>query len=157
MAARQRLERYLREEGVSFDTVTHPLAYTAQEVAAAQHTPGKQLAKVVLVDADGELVMLVLPASHRADFVKLKPVLKAKKVRLAKEEEFVGTFTDCEVGAMPPFGNLYELPVYVDASLAQVRDMVFKVGSHTTSMRIGFADYEKLVKPVTGDFAVHLS
>jgi Ala-tRNA(Pro) deacylase len=156
MAARQRLERYLREEGVSFDTMTHPLAYTAQEVAAAQHTPGRQLAKVVLVDADGELVMLVLPASYRADLAKLKPVLKAKKVRLAREEEFGGTFTDCEVGAMPPFGNLYGVPVYVDASLTQVGEIVFKVGSHTTSMKMRLADYEKLVKPIAGDFAVHL-
>ena len=152
MAARQRLERYLREEGVSFDTVTHPLAYTAQEVAAAQHTPGKQLAKVVLVDADGELVMLVLPASHRADFVKLKPVLKAKKVRLAKEEEFVGTFTDCEVGAMPPFGNLYGMDVFVSESLAEDEEIAFNAGSHVELVRLAYKDFNELAKPKVAGF-----
>jgi Ala-tRNA(Pro) deacylase len=156
MAAKQRLEKYLQEQGVRFDSMTHPVAYTAQEVAAAQHVPGKQLAKVVLVDADGQLVMLVLPASYRVEFPKLKSLLKAKKVRLAKEEEFGGTFTDCEVGAMPPFGNLYDLPVYVDSSLADEKEMVFKVERHTTSMKVGVSDYEKLVKPEIADFAVHL-
>jgi Ala-tRNA(Pro) deacylase len=156
MAARQRLEKYLREEGVSFETVTHSVAYTAQEVAAAQHTPGRKLAKVVLVDADGKLVMLVLPASYRLDFPKVRDVLGASKVRLAKEEEFAGTFTDCEVGAMPPLGNLYGLPVYVDSSLAQTREIIFKVGSHTTSMKMGFSDYERLVDPEIVDFSIHL-
>lgn len=156
MAAKQSLETYLRQQGVSFQTMTHPVAYTAQEVAAAQHVPGKQLAKVVMADADGELVMLVLPASYRVEFPKVKTALKAKKVRLAREEEFDGTFTDCEVGAMPPFGNLYNLPVYVDSSLADVRDMVFKVGSHTTTMKVKFSDYEKLVKPQIVDLAAHL-
>jgi Ala-tRNA(Pro) deacylase len=154
MAARQMLEKYLREEGVSFDTMIHSVAYTAQEVAAAQHTPGGQLAKVVLADADGHLVMLVLPASCRVNFPKLKSVLGAEKVRLAREEEFAGTFTDCEVGAMPPFGNLYTLPVYVDDSLAEMPEIVFKAGSHTTSMMITFADYERLAEPTIADFSV---
>jgi Ala-tRNA(Pro) deacylase len=156
MAARQRLEKYLREEGVSFDIVTHSVAYTAQEVAAAQHTPGRRLAKVVLVDADGTLRMLVLPASYRIDFPKVKALLEADKVRLAREEEFAGTFTDCEVGAMPPFGNLYGLPVYVDSSLAEAREIIFKIGSHTTSMKMSFSDYERLVDPQIVDFSVHL-
>lgn len=156
MAAKKRLEKYLQEEGVWFASMTHPVAYTAQEVAAAQHVPGKQLAKVVLIDVDGQLVMLVLPASYRVDFPKLKSALKAKKVRLAREEEFGGTFTDCEVGAMPPFGNLYDLPVHVDSSLGGVPEIVFKVGSHTTSMKVRFADYKKLVKPKIADFAIHL-
>jgi len=156
MAARQRLEKYLREEGVQFETISHPVAYTAQEVAAAQHTPGSQLAKVAMVDADGEMVMLVLPASYRIDFPKLRAALAAKKVRLAKEEEFAGVFTDSEVGAMPPFGNLYEVPVYVDASLSKVGDMVFKAGSHTNSLKMKYADYERLAKPEVIDFALHL-
>jgi Ala-tRNA(Pro) deacylase len=156
MTARQRLERYLREEGVSFDTMIHSVAYTAQEVAAAQHTPGRQLAKVVLVDADGQLVMLVLPASFRIDFPKLKSVLKAKKVRLATEEQFAGTFTDCEVGAMPPFGKFYDLPVYVDESVSGVPEIVFKAGTHTTSIKMKYADYQRLASPSIADFAVHL-
>lgn len=156
MTARQRLERYLREEGVSFDTMIHSVAYTAQEVAAAQHTPGRQLAKVVLVDADGQLVMLVLPASFRVDFPRLKSVLKAKKVRLATEEQFAGIFTDCEVGAMPPFGSLYDLPVYVDESMSGVPEIVFKVGTHTTSIKMRYADYQRLAAPSIADFAVRL-
>jgi Ala-tRNA(Pro) deacylase len=156
MAAKRVLEKYLQENGVWFATMTHPEAYTAQEVAAVQHVPGKQLAKVVLVDADGQLVMLVLPASYRVDFPKLKSVLKAKKVRLASEEEFSGSFTDCEVGAMPPFGNLYDLPVHVDSSLADVPEIVFKVGNHKTSMKVKSADYKKLVDPQIADFAIHL-
>jgi Ala-tRNA(Pro) deacylase len=156
MAARQRLEKYLHEEGVSFDIVTHSVAYTAQEVAAVQHTPGRKLAKVVLIDADGKLVMLVLPASYRIDFPKVKALLEAGKVRLAREEEFAGTFTDCEVGAMPPFGNLYGLPVYVDSSLTEAREIIFKVGSHTTSMKMSFSDYKRLVDPEIVDFSAHL-
>jgi Ala-tRNA(Pro) deacylase len=135
MAARQRLETYLREEGVSFETMIHSVAYTAQEVAAAQHTPGRQLAKVVLAVADGKRGMLVLPA---------------------REEEFAGTFTDCEVGAMPPFGSLYDLPVYVDGSLCDAREIVFKVGGHTTSMKMRYSDYERLVQPKIVDIATHL-
>ena len=156
MAARQRLETYLREEGVPFDTLIHSVAYTAQEVAAAQHTPGSQLAKVVLADADGKMVMLVLPASYRVDFPKLKSALKADKVRLAREDEFSGTFTDCEVGAMPPFGNLYDVPVCVDGCLCDTSEIVFKVGGHTTSMKMKYSDYERLVKPDIVDFAAHL-
>jgi Ala-tRNA(Pro) deacylase len=109
----------------------------------------------VLVDADSQLVMLVLPASLRVDFPRLKSVLKAKKVRLATEEQFAGTFTDCEVGAMPPFGNLYGLQVYVDESMAKAREIVFKSGSHSTSIKMKYADYERLAKPKTIDFAVH--
>jgi Ala-tRNA(Pro) deacylase len=156
LAAKKTLEKYLQEHGAWFATMTHPAAYTAQEVAAVQHVPGNQLAKVVLVDADGQLVMLVLPASCRVDFPKLKSALKAKKVRLAKESEFGGVFADCEVGAMPPFGNLYELPVHVDSSLGGVPEIVFKVGNHRTSMKVKFADYQKLVDPQLAEFATHL-
>lgn len=155
MAATTRLEKYLRDQGVRFETMTHPVAYTAQEVAAAQHVSGRRLAKVVIANADGQLVMLVLPASFRVELSKLRSVLKAKKVHLAREEEFDGTFTDCEVGAMPPFGNLYDLPMYVDQSLAGVGEMVFKVGSHATSMKVRFSDYKRLVKPQIADFATH--
>ena len=152
MAARKRLEKYLREEGVSFETMIHSVAYTAQEVAAAQHTPGRQLAKVVLVDVDDQLAMLALPASHRVDFPKLKSVLKAKKVRLATEDEFAGTFTDCEVGAMPPFGNLYDMTVYAERSLTEDAEIAFNAGSHKELFRLAYKDFENLVKPTAGEF-----
>jgi Ala-tRNA(Pro) deacylase len=114
MECRDRLEDYLRENGVPFEVQHHPRAITAQEVAATEHVPGKMLAKVVMVLADGEMVMLTLPAPYQVDLEKVGKVLGAEEARLAEEEEFEVIFPDCEVGAMPPFGNLYELPVYVE-------------------------------------------
>lgn len=122
---KQRLEKYFRENKVAFQSMTHPAAYTAQEVAAAQHVPGKQVAKVVMVKAGKQLMMAVLPAPYRVDLKKLASALGAKSARLAREEEFEGIFPDCEVGAMPPFGNLYQLLVYVDASLTEDVEIVF--------------------------------
>src|SRR3970040_1504428 len=116
---RQRLERYFRESRVAYQSMSHSTAYTAQEVAAAQHVPGKQVAKVVMVKAGEALVMAVLPAPYRVDLEKLAAAAGAKGARLTREEEFEGIFPDCEVGAMPPFGNLYQVPVYVDASLTE--------------------------------------
>ena len=156
MACKERLEEYLQGQGVGFQSMRHPEVYTAQEVAAAQHISGHQLAKVVMVRADDEMAMLVLPASYRVDFGKLKTFLGVKKARLAKEEEFGGIFPDCEIGAMPPFGNLYELPVYVDRALAEVSEIVFKVGTHRDSMKIRYGDFERLAGPKVGDFSVHL-
>src|SRR3990172_7193008 len=109
MNCKERLEAYLRENKVPFQVVHHPLAYTAQEVAAAEHVPGKMLAKVVMVFADGKLVMLALPAPYRVDLSKAAAALGAREARLAHEEEFAAAFPDCEVGAMPPFGNLYDV------------------------------------------------
>ncbi len=141
---------------MGFQSVRHPEVYTAQEVAAAQHISGNQLAKVVMVRADDEMAMLLLPASYRVDFGKLKAFLGVRKARLAKEEEFRDVFPDCEIGAMPPFGNLYELSVYVDSTLAEVSEMLFKVGTHRDSMKIRYSDFERLAGPKVGDFSVHL-
>lgn len=157
MGAKEELEKYLKDNGVAFEEMVHAEVYTAQEIAAAQHIPGQQLAKVVMVNADGEMVMLVLPASYRVDFDKLKSILGKTKVSLAKEEEFQDVFPDCEVGAMPPFGNLYNVPVYVDKSLTVDPEIVFQAGTHVHTMKIKYADYERLVKPKVGDFAAHLA
>ncbi len=156
MRCKERLEEYLRGQGVGFQSVRHPEVYTAQEVAAAQHISGNQLAKVVIVRADDEMAMLLLPASYRVDFGKLKAFLGVRKARLAEEEEFRDVFPDCEIGAMPPFGNLYELSVYVDSTLAEVSEMLFKVGTHRDSMKIRYSDFERLAGPKVGDFSVHL-
>ena len=153
MNCKERLEAYLRDNKVPFQIIHHPLAYTAQEVAAAEHIPGKMLAKVVMVFADGKLAMLALPAPHRVDLSKAATVLKAKEVRLAHEEEFAAAFPDCEVGAMPPFGNLYDVPVYVDKTLTEDVDIVFNAGTHTDTISLRYADYERLVKPAVADFA----
>jgi Ala-tRNA(Pro) deacylase len=153
MECRDRLEDYLRENGVPFEVQHHPRAITAQEVAATEHVPGKMLAKVVMVMVDGEMVMLSLPAPYQVDLEKVGKVLVAEETRLAEEEEFEGAFPDCEVGAMPPFGNLYELPVYVEEALAEDETIFFRAGSHTDTMSVRYADFEQLVKPTVAEFA----
>lgn len=156
MGCRERLETYLREEGVSFQAQHHPRVFTAQEVAAAEHVPGKMLAKVVMVLADEEMNMLALPAPYQVDLYKAREVLGAERVRLAEEEEFESSFSDCEVGAMPPFGNLYGLPVYVDESLAEDETIVFRAGTHTDTISLKYADFERTVSPVVAGFARHV-
>jgi Ala-tRNA(Pro) deacylase len=149
---KDRLEAYLREKQVPFEVRHHPRAITAQEVAASEHVPGKMLAKTVMVLADGKMVMLALPAPYQVDMDKAGKVLGVE-VRLAHEEEFESTFPDCEVGAMPPFGNLYEVPVYVEAALAEDETIVFRAGTHTDTMSISYADFERLVEPTIAEFA----
>jgi Ala-tRNA(Pro) deacylase len=150
---KDRLEAYLREKQVPFEVRHHPVAYTAQEVAASEHVPGKMLAKTVMVLADGEMVMLALPAPYQVDMEKAGTALRAGEVRLAQEEEFEGAFADCEVGAMPPFGNLYDMPVYVEETLAEDETIVFRAGTHTDTMSVRYADFERLVKPTVAEFA----
>lgn len=153
MKCRERLEQYLRENGVGFEVMTHSQAFTMQEVAAALHVPGKQVAKVVIVRADEEMAMLVLPAPCRLNTAKARGLLGVKKVHLAKEKEFADLFPDCAIGAMPPFGNLYDVPVYVDQSLAEESDIVFRVGTHREVMKVAYADFSRLARPTVGEFA----
>jgi Ala-tRNA(Pro) deacylase len=150
---KDRLEDYLRENGVSFEVQHHPRAVSAQEVAAAEHIPGKMFAKTVMVMADREMVMLVLPAPYQVNPEKAAEELGVKEVRLASEERFQDAFPDCEVGAMPPFGNLYGVPVYVDEALAEDETVVFRAGTHTDTMSVGYADLERLVEPTAVRFA----
>ena len=156
MDCKTRLEQYFRDNGVGYQIMTHPVAYTAQEVAAAQRVPGKQVAKVVIVLADGKAVMLAQPANSRIDFAKLKDVLGAQEVRLARENEFSDLFPDCDTGAMPPFGNLYDVPVYVDRALSEDVEIVFQAGTHRETMRITYQDYARLARPTVADFATQL-
>jgi Ala-tRNA(Pro) deacylase len=156
MTVLKKLKDYLDKNQVSYEVGYHQRVYTAQEIAAAQHVPGKELAKVVMVKADGNRVMLVLPASYRVDMKKLKGVLKCKRVGMVKEEDFEELFPDCEIGAMPPFGNLYNLEVWVDQVLAEDESIVFQAGSHVETLRIKYSDYARLVNPKVSDFSVHL-
>ncbi len=150
---RDRLENYLRENAVPFEVQHHPRVVTAQEVAATEHIPGKMLAKTVMVLADGEMAMLALPAPYEVDLEKVGEALGAREVRLAEEEEFENAFPDCEVGAMPPFGNLYELPVYVEEALAEDETIFIRAGTHTETMSLRYADFEQLVQPSVAEFA----
>ena len=152
MSVSARLESYLRDNKVPFQVVHHPLAYTAQEVAASEHIPGQKLAKVVILMAGGKLAMLAIPAPSRVDLGKTAAALGVKEVRLAREDEFADFFPDCEVGAMPPFGNLYNVPVYVDTSLARDEEIVFQAGTHTDTIAMAYREFERLVQPRVGDF-----
>src|SRR5215469_3132497 len=153
MNCQERLEEYFHSQHVPFQVQQHERSYTAQEVAASEHIPGKMVAKVVMVFADDRMVLLALPASHVVDFSWAKRALGAKHLRLASETEFAAAFPDCEVGTMPPFGNLYDLPVYVDRSLAEDETIVFPVGTHTETMSVRFPDFQRLVQPITSEFA----
>ena len=153
MKCRERLEQYLRENGVGFEVKTHNQAFTMQEVAAALHVPGRQVAKVVLVQADEKMIMLVLPAPYRLDFARARKLLGVKEVSLAAEDKFTGLFPDCATGAMPPFGNLYNVPIYVDKSLAEEATMVFRIGTHRETMKLAYADFARLAQPTVGEFA----
>jgi Ala-tRNA(Pro) deacylase len=155
MQCKDRLESYLRENNVPFQVQHHARVYTAQEVAAAEHIPGKALVKVVMVMADGKNVMLALPASYRVQEPRLGAVLSVSDARLANEDEFAAAFPDCEVGAMPPFGNLYDVPVVVDRSLAEDETIVVQAGTHTDTLSLKYADFERLVKPTLAEFARH--
>lgn len=151
------LQEYLDEQKIKYQVLTHSLAYTAQEVAALQHVPGKQMAKVVIVkkDSGAPPVMLVLPASHQVDFAQLRQVL-GEHVELEDEQKFRLLFPGCEVGAEPPFGNLFHLETIVDVSLAEDEEIVFNSGSHWQTVRMRYDDYQRLVRPRVAKFARHL-
>ncbi len=156
MTCQDRLQEFLASNGASFESEHHRLAYTAQEVAAAEHVPGKEVAKVVVAVVDGGAIMLALPADRKVDLDRLRFELGASEVRLAREEEFAGVFPDCEVGAMPPFGNLYGLPVYVERSLARAPEIIFQAGTHTETIKMRYDDFDRLVHPEVKDFAFRL-
>ncbi|HEY7125334.1 MAG TPA: YbaK/EbsC family protein [Ktedonobacterales bacterium] len=153
MQCKERLEGYLQQQHIPYQVQEHPIAYTAQDVAYREHIPGKLVAKEVIIYAAGKPVMLVLPAPYRVDFARVKQALGTEEVRLADEGELSQAFPDCEVGAMPPFGNLYQLPVYVERSLAEDETIVFPVGTHTETMSLKYADFERLVAPTLAEFA----
>ena len=154
MECRDRLENYLRNNRVPFEEQHHPRVVSAQEVAASEHVPGRMLAKTVMVLSDGEIAMLALPAPYQVDLEKAAAALGVDEVRLAEEEEFADTFSDCEVGAMPPFGNLYGVPVYVEKTLAEDETIVFRSGTHTETMSVSYSDFERLVEPTVAQFAL---
>ena len=134
-------------------TISHAVAYTAREIAALTHISNKELAKTVMVKIDSELVMAVLPASYDVDLSSLRTATGARSVSLAKEAEFKDRFPECEIGAMPPFGNLYGMPVYVDESLTKDKDIAFNAGSHNELLQVCYADFERLVKPTVLKFS----
>ncbi|NIO03520.1 MAG: deacylase [Proteobacteria bacterium] len=149
----RKLKEFLDSHKIKYVSVKHSLAYTAQEIAASAHIRGKELAKTVVVSLDGKTAMAVLPASYRVDLERLKKAAGAKKIELLTEKDFKDMFPECEVGAMPPFGNLYGMDVYVATSLAEDDEIAFNAGSHTELIRITYKDFERLVKPKVLEFS----
>jgi Ala-tRNA(Pro) deacylase len=148
-----KIKEYLDANQIRYVTITHSPAYTSQKTAASAHVPGKELAKTVIVRVDGQLAMAVLPGSHQVDFGLLKEAVGASKIELASEDDFRDKFPDCEVGAMPPFGNLYDMPVYVAETLSEDDEIAFNACSHTELIRMSYEDFSRLVEPTIVRFA----
>jgi len=153
MAVRARRMEFFNQNKVRYEVLHHPEAFTAQELAAIEHVKGRSHAKVVMVKAEGEVLMAVLPADLRIDLEKLGKVTGRKTV-LATEADFGALFPDCVVGTMPPFGGLYGVAGYIDASLSEAGKIVFEAGTHSDAIRMRYADYERLAKLTVAEFAV---
>lgn len=147
MTVSKRLKEFLDANGVGYKVMTHKVAYTAQEVAAKQGVTGWQVAKSVVLKCDDRYMLVVLQAPAMVDFDRLKEALGCKKAQLASESEMEQIFPGVELGAESPFGNLYDLPVYVDKPLSEVPEIVFNAGTHTETVRMAYSDYARLVKP----------
>jgi Ala-tRNA(Pro) deacylase len=143
----QKLKEFLDKERVKYISIIHSPAYTAQEVAASAHITGRELAKTVIVKLDGDMAMAVLPANRKIVLQDLREVTGCEKVAFASEEEFKSLFPDCETGAMPPFGNLYGMEVYLAESLTEMEEIAFNACSHTEVIKMRFSDFERLVQP----------
>jgi Ala-tRNA(Pro) deacylase len=151
----KRLIECLDENKAPYEVLHHPEAVTAQRIAQAEHVKGRHHAKVVIVKSGDEYLMMVLPADHHIDLEKVEKAV-GKVASLGQEQEFKSLFPDCVIGAMPPFGNLYGLPTYVDQSLTDQDYIVFEAGTHTDAIKMSYRDYEKIVEPKVNDLAIKL-
>lgn len=148
-----KLTDFLDAQKVRYVVISHSPAYTAQGIAGLAHIPGKELAKTVMVKLDGTLAMAVLPAKYHVDLAALRRAAKVKSAALAAEDEFKDRFMECETGAMPPFGNLYGLEVFADASLEDDKEIAFNAGTHRELIRMIWEDYKRLAAPKMARFA----
>ncbi len=143
----KKLKEFLNSNKIEYITINHSLAYTAQRIAASAHIPGKEVAKTVIIKADEKLIMAVLPASCKINMELLKDSINAKQIEIAQEKDFGLLFPECEVGAMPPFGNLYGMEVYVAEKLTMDEEIAFNAGTHRELIKLAYKDFERLVKP----------
>ena len=150
----KKLKDYLDDNNIKYVVISHSSAFTALEVAASAHLPGKELAKTVMVKIDDKMTMVVLPSSYKIDFDLLKNVTNAKQIELATEDEFTSLFPNCAVGTMPPFGNLYNMEVYVAETLTKTEEIAFAAGSHSELVKLAYKDFERLVKPIVTQFSL---
>ncbi len=147
------LTRFLDDNKVEYVTIRHSPAYTAQKIAAAAHIPGREMAKTVMVNIDGKMAMAVLRATDQVDLDLLRGASNAKSVTLATEDDFRDAFQGVELGAMPPFGNLYGMEVFADEALTKDAQIAFNAGSHTELLQLDYADFERLAKPKVANFS----
>jgi Ala-tRNA(Pro) deacylase len=152
-----KVRAFLDGHHIKYVVISHSKAYTAQGIAAIAHIRGQELAKTVIVKLDGALAMAVLPASYQVDLLALKKVVGVKDASLASEREFKQHFPDCETGAMPPLGNLYGFPVYVDETLTRDEEIAFNAGTHFELVRMKYEDFDKLVEPEVLEFSTRRS
>jgi len=152
----QKLKEFLDSQNVKYVTISHSRAFTAQETATSAHIPGKELAKTVMIKMNGKMAMAVLPASSKVDFDLLKKATRVATIEIANEKEFKDLFPDCEIGAMPPFGNLYGMDVFVAESLTEDKEIAFNAGSHRELVKMAYKDFERLVKPKIVKFSVEI-
>jgi Ala-tRNA(Pro) deacylase len=148
----RKLKEFLDQENIKYVSIKHSTAYTAQEVAASAHITGKELAKTVIVELDGKMAMAVLPANRKIVLQDLREITGSEEVKFASEEEFKEQFPGCETGAMPPFGNLYGMEVFVAESLGTNEEIAFNAGSHTEVIQMAYGDFERLVRPKVVSF-----
>lgn len=147
------LKKFLDDNQVKYVAIAHSPAYTTSEVAQAAHVPGREMAKTVMVKLDGKLVMAVVRGTDTVDFDLLRNASGAGEADLASESEFAGEFANIEPGAMPPFGNLYDMAVYVDEALREDAQIAFNAGTHRELIRMAYADFERLAQPRVARFA----
>ncbi len=152
----EKLKKFLDDNHVEYVCISHSKAFTAQKIASAAHIKGEDIAKTVMVRIEGRMAMVVLPASKRIDFEHLREVIGNNNIRIATEEEFKDLFPACETGAMPPFGNLYEMDVYVDRTLKGDHEIAFNAGTHIELIQMKYEDFERLVNPTIIDFSVQM-
>src|SRR5512145_656593 len=143
----RKLKEFLDSKAVKYLKIAHSPAYTAREVAQSLHIKGHKVAKTVIVFIEGKMAMAVMPANRSIDFDHFQKEIGASEIKLASEGQFKDMFPDCEVGAMPPFGNLYGMEVYVDRHLTDDEEMFFNACSHSELVRMSYQDFERLVKP----------
>jgi Ala-tRNA(Pro) deacylase len=149
----QELIDYLEENQVRFTRIIHSTAYTAQVIAHRAHISGNKLAKtIILKDREGQYLMAVVPANYQVDMEKISG-LYGKKLELASEEEFCRLFAGCETGGMPPFGNLFGVPVYISSTLAKSEEIAFNAGNHRELLQMNFTDFNRLVRPTIATFS----
>jgi Ala-tRNA(Pro) deacylase len=153
MAIPQRIRDFLESQDVPYEALHHSQAFTSQEVAHSLHVSGKVCVKAVVAEGDHETVVVVMPAAYRLNFQRLKSTLKANQLEMLVESELVGLFPDCDLGAVPPFGNLYGIDVWVDRAVACTEKIVFCAGTHEDCIRMRYADFAKLARPFVGTFS----